>query len=138
MESQIQKAFEDSWHLVNLRSGWSPARAMFFRSPHVDKIEWRRRRTGGSHRKSSGIVYRVTATLPGPKEKVVALLRDVNNIASWNRTLQVFLGIVHSGSRFANIMVFRLKRWFLWLNSVVARHGFPRLCSASRSNLALT
>ena len=41
----------------------------------------------------SGIVYRVTTNLPGWKEKrsrsVVGLLKDVNNMASWNRTLQV-------------------------------------------------
>ena len=88
---KISKAFNESWDLINTRSGWHPAKAMFLRSPHLDKIEWKRRRTGGSgsNRKSSGIVYRVTATVPGPKEKVVALLRDVNNIASWNRTLQV-------------------------------------------------
>lgn len=87
---KINKAYNEAWDLINTRSGWQPAKAMFLRSTNLDKIEWRRRRTGGSsNRKSSGIVYRVTATLPSPKEKVVALLRDVNNIASWNRTLQV-------------------------------------------------
>lgn len=91
---KINKAYNEAWDLINTRSGWQPAKAMFLRSANLDKIEWRRRRTGGSNRKSSGIVYRVTATLPSPKEKVVALLRDVNNIASWNRTLQVWYSYI--------------------------------------------
>ncbi len=38
---------------------------------------------------TSGRVFRVTATMPGPVEKVAALIRDVNGHGTWNRTLQV-------------------------------------------------
>ena len=92
LNEKINKAFNEAWDLINTRSGWNPAKTSFLRSlTAVDRIEWRRKRTGGSgsNRRSSGMVYRVTATLPGSKDNVAAILRDVNNMASWNRTLQV-------------------------------------------------
>ena len=99
LKKKINKAFDTAWNLINTRSGWNLTTTSFLRSPTLDKLEWRRKRTsngvgsagggGGGTRRSSGIVYRVTATLPASKENVVALLKDVNNIASWNRTLQV-------------------------------------------------
>ena len=98
LKKKINKAFDTAWNLINTRSGWNLTTTSFLRSPTLDKLEWRRKRTsngvgsaggGGGTRRSSGIVYRVTATLPGSKENVVALLKDVNNMASWNRTLQV-------------------------------------------------
>jgi hypothetical protein len=90
LKDKIWKAFDESWDLINTQSGWSPAKTTTLACDSVDKVEWRRRRTGGSHRKSSGRVFRVTATLPGPPERVAALIRDVNSVAKWNRTLQVF------------------------------------------------
>ena len=95
LKKKINKAFDTAWNLINTRSGWNLTTTSFLRSPTLDKLEWRRKRTSngvgsaGGGRRSSGIVYRVTATLPGSKENVVALLKDVNNMASWNRTLQV-------------------------------------------------
>ncbi len=90
----VNKAYEESWRLINMNSGpetgWTSAKTATLACDHVDKVEYLRQRTGGSHRKSSGKVFRVTATLPGPVEKVAALIRDVNSVASWNRTLQVF------------------------------------------------
>ena len=55
----------------------------------MDKVEVRTQRTGGTLRKSSGYVYRISATLPASLETVAAFLRDVNNMGSWNRTCQV-------------------------------------------------
>ena len=70
---------------------------------NIDKIEWRpsSRRRWWKKRETedlsclsnsamtSGRVFRVTATMPGPVEKVAALIRDVNGHGTWNRTLQV-------------------------------------------------
>ena len=55
----------------------------------MDKVEVRTQRTGGTLRKSSGYVYRISATLPASLETVAAFLRDVNNMGSWNRTTHV-------------------------------------------------
>ena len=76
-----------SWKLVNSQKGWNEINAFFFkRNKSLDKLEWRRRSRG--NKKTSGTIYRVTATLPGTLETVSALLRDVNNMGSWNQVFQ--------------------------------------------------
>ncbi len=85
--------------------GWHTAKTTTLACDSVDKVEWRTRHQGFGakrifrqfkhhpYRRSFSIIQvylrRITATLPASVEKVSALLRNVNNIASWNRTVQV-------------------------------------------------
>ena len=93
LKDSIHRAFDHGWKLINSQSGWRQANAYFWRSKALDKLEWRRRSRG--NRKTSGTIYRVTATVPGSIETVSALLRDVNSMASWNRVLQVWFSSIH-------------------------------------------
>lgn len=101
-KAKIERAFEDSWALLNQVEGWQVCKATTLACDSVDKVEWRWNQEQGEaetqandlwsrfmrKKRRKRRVYRVTATLPASVEQVSRLIRDVDQVSKWNKAIQ--------------------------------------------------